>query len=205
MPTILMIRHGENDHVKKGRLAGRLPDVHLNETGHSQAQALAEKLAGAPIKALYSSPLERARETAEPLAAALKLPVLLRDGLMETDCGEWSGKTLKSLRRLRSWKVVQAAPSRFRFPSGETFAETQYRITREIDTLCGMHDPKDMIACVSHADPIKLAVAHFIGLPLDQFQRLVIAPGSISVLQIGEIRSQLLSLNYYPAFSFQNP
>ncbi len=202
MPIILLIRHGENDYVKKARMAGRLPGVHLNERGKAQAQALAERLADAPIKAIYSSPLERAIETAAPLAEALKLEIQIRPGLLETDVGEWTGHTLKSLRRLKAWRTVQAAPSLFRFPGGESFAETQHRVCREIEAICAEHEPKDLIACVAHADPIKLAIAYYLGLPLDHFQRLVVAPASISVLSIGETFSQLINLNYDLSFNF---
>jgi probable phosphomutase (TIGR03848 family) len=196
MPTILLIRHGENDYVKKHRLAGRLPGVHLNANGRKQAQAVAEKLAGAPIKAVYSSPLERAMETAAPIAQALGLEVQLRQGLIEVDCGEWQDQRLKALSRTKLWKIVQGAPSRFRFPGGETFTGAQYRICQELEAIAGGHEPRDLVVCVSHSDPIKLAVAHFIGLPLDMFQRLSAAPASISALHLGEAGSQLLSLNY---------
>ena len=205
MPLILLIRHGENNHMKKGRLAGRLPGVHLNEEGRTHAQATAEKLKEAPLQAVYSSPLERAFETAEIIAQPHNLPVTLRPGLMETNCGEWQDKTVKSLSRLKAWRIVQSAPSRFRFPGGETFTETQFRICQEIEALCAQHDPKDVIACVSHADPIRLAVAFFLGLPLDSFQRLALSPASITALMIGEMGSQLLTLNYDPAFKISKP
>lgn len=202
MPLILLIRHGENDYVKKARMAGRLPGVHLNENGKTQAQALAEKLTGAPIKALYSSPLERAMETAEPIAKALKREIEVREGLIETDIGEWSGKTLKSVRRLKVWRTVQNAPSLFRFPGGESFAETQHRICREIEAICAGLEDKDIVACVSHADPIKLAAAYYIGLGLDNFQRLMVSPASITALHISTASSHLVSLNFDLAFNF---
>lgn len=195
MPTILLIRHGENEYVKQGRLAGRLPDVHLNERGRTQAQAVAENLGGAPIKAIYSSPLERAMETAEPLAKALDLEIYPREGLLETDYGDWQGKTLKSLRRRKLWRTVQSAPSLVRFPGGETFAECQLRICGEIETICAQHKPKDLFACFLHSDPIKLAAAYYVGLPLDNFQRLAIAPASITALHLSHTGSQLLKLN----------
>jgi probable phosphomutase (TIGR03848 family) len=205
MPIFLIIRHGENDYVKTGRLAGRIPGVHLNEKGRQQALALSEKLAGAAIKAIYSSPLERAVETAQPIAQALNQEVIIRPGLIEMDFGEWQEKKLKGLSRLKIWKTVQTAPSRMRFPQGETFAEAQHRICCELDALAGEHDPKDMIVCVSHSDPIKLAVAHFLGLPLDLFQRLSVAPGSITVLAIGETGSRLITLNYDLSFTLPKP
>jgi probable phosphomutase (TIGR03848 family) len=201
MPTILLIRHGENDYVKKHRLAGRLPGVGLNEKGRQQAQAIAEKLATAPIKAIYSSPLERALQTAEPLAQALNLPVIPRPGLIETDPGEWTGESYKKLARTKAWRAVQSAPSLFRFPGGETFAECQVRICQELQILASQHEPQNLIACFSHADPIRLAVAYFIGLPLDMFQRLAVSPGSLTVLHLGETSARLLALNYDPAFT----
>jgi probable phosphoglycerate mutase len=205
MPTILLIRHGENDFVKTGRMAGRLPGVHLNQKGRDQAQALAEKLAGAPVKAIYSSPLERAVETAEPLAKALGLELTLRPGLLETDIGEWQGLKAKGLSRLKIWKTVQNRPSLLRFPGGESFIETQQRICQELFSLAAQHDPKDTIACVSHADPIKLAVAYFIGLPLDMFQRLAVSPASVTALMLGDGSSALLTLNYDFSFNLSKP
>lgn len=203
MPLVLLIRHGENDYVKKGRMAGRLPGVHLNKRGQAQAQAVAEKLCGAPIKAVYSSPMERALETAEPLAKALGLEIIPRPGLLESDIGEWHDQRWKGLRRTKIWKTVQYRPSLFRFPGGESFLEGQARICQEILELCSMHDPKDVFVCVSHADPIKLAVAYFIGLPLDMFQRLAVSPASITALQIGEGHSSLLTLNYDVSFTLK--
>jgi len=201
MAVILLVRHGENDYVKKGLMAGRLPGVHLNKNGQKQAQALADKLVGAPVKAIYSSPLERAMETAEPIARILSLDIMPRPGLIEIDIGEWQDQKLKGLRRQKIWKIVSSAPSRMKFPGGETFAEAQIRICKEIDMLSRQYEPKDLVICVSHADPIRLAVAYFLGLPLDLFQRLSIAPASISVLDLGEMGSRLLTLNYEISFT----
>lgn len=202
MPTFLLIRHGENDYVKKGKLAGRLPEVHLNKKGRDQAAAIAEHLKAAPIKAIYSSPLERAVETAQPLAQALNLEMQIRPGLLETGYGDWTDQSLKKLSRLKEWKIVQAAPSLFRFPNGESFAEAQRRICQELESIACNHEDKDLIACFSHADPIKLAITFYIGLPLDSFQRLGLSPGSISVLHIGKSSSHLAMLNYSPDLKF---
>lgn len=205
MPTILLIRHGENDYIKKGILPGQMPGVHLNDKGRAQAQALAEKLAQAPIKAVYTSPLERAVETAEPIAAALGLEAAIRPGLIETNCGEWQGKSLKPLRRLKVWRVVQNTPSLFRFPGGESFAESQGRVVAEIESLRVQYEEKDMFVCVSHGDPIRLAVAYYLGLPLDHFQRLFASPASITALYIGEAGSRLLTLNFDLSFNLSKP
>lgn len=205
MPTILLIRHGENDYVKKNRLAGRLPGVHLNDHGRSQAGKLAEALAQAPVKAVYSSPLERTMETAAPIAAAHGLEVLPRPGLIELDMGDWQDRTLKSLRRLKLWKVVQNRPSMMQFPNGETFAEAQQRIATELKTIAGLHNKKDLVIVVSHSDLIKLAIAYFLGLPLDLFQRLMIAPASISTLHIEEGHAMVFNLNATVGAPFPSP
>lgn len=205
MPTILLIRHGENDYVKKGRLAGRLPGVRLNETGHQQAEGLVKTLDNAPLAAVYSSPLERAMETATPLARAKGLEIIPRAGLLEVDFGEWQDQTLKSLQKLKLWKVVQGRPSMMRFPQGETFAEAQQRVVQELMALAGMHTPHEVIACVSHSDLIKLAVAYFMGLPLDSFQRLMVGTASISTLHFQENFAVVANLNYLPHLEFPRP
>jgi probable phosphoglycerate mutase len=202
MPTILLIRHAENEYVAKGRLAGRLPGVHLNERGKKQAATVAEALSKAPIKAVYASPLDRCMETAHPLAVALNKEVIPRDGLLEIDFGDWQDKTLKQLRRRKLWKVVQGNPARMQFPSGETFATAQVRITNELETLSKMHRAKDLIACFSHSDVIRLAVAYYIGTPLDLFQRIAVSPASISTLYIGEFSVRVINVNHGTSFGF---
>ena len=202
MPTILLIRHGENDYVAKGRLAGRLPGVHLNDNGKKQAVALADALAEAPVKAVYSSPLERCMETAGPLAEKLNLSITPRKGLLEIDFGDWQNKTLKQLRRRKLWKVVQINPSRMHFPGGESFADAQMRIVNDLETLSKEHSPKDLIVCFSHSDLIRLAVAYYIGTPLDLFQRISVAPASVSTLHIGEFGSRVINVNHGASLGF---
>lgn len=201
MALVLLVRHGENDYVKKGRLAGRLPGVHLNENGRKQAQAVAEKLSKMPVKAVYSSPLERTMETAEPIARALSLDVVKRSELIEVDIGEWQDQKLKGLSRLKLWKIVQGMPSRMRFPGGESFADAQHRICQGLEAIVRQHESKDILVCVTHSDPIKLAVAYFTGMPLDMFQRLHISPASVTVLMLGDGPARLLTMNYEISFS----
>ena len=196
MTTILLIRHGENEYVAKGRLAGRLPGVHLNENGEKQAQALAEALGNAPIKAVYASPLERTIETAQPIADALGMEIISEPGLLEVDFGDWQDKTLKQLRRRKLWKTVQNSPSLARFPKGESFANAQHRIVETIESLSKKHNSEDIIVCVSHSDIIKLAAAYYLGLPMDLFQRLVIAPASTTTLHIGEGWARVVNINH---------
>jgi probable phosphomutase (TIGR03848 family) len=202
MPLILLIRHGENDLTKKRILAGRMPGIHLNERGREQARRLAESLKKLPLKAIYSSPLERAVETATSISEALGLKLQLDDSLMETQVGRWQGRSLRTLRLSKTWRIVQAAPSRAQFPAGESFYECQTRVVAALDAICRKHKPKDMLAVVFHADPIKLAVAHYIGLPLDHFQRLGCDTGSVTLLAIHDSGANLLWLNQTPPFDF---
>jgi len=200
MPLLLLIRHGENEYVKTGKLAGRLPGIHLNERGRKQAAELAEALKQIPLKAIYSSPLERAVETAEPIVEGRKLEIQLRPELMDNDIGKWQGRSLKQLNRTKIWKKVQQAPSRFKFPEGESFLATQTRIASCLDDIAASHKPKDIVAVVFHADPIKLAVAHYMGIPLDHFQRLACDTGSVTVLYLSEMGAHLIKLNQQPPF-----
>lgn len=196
MTTIYLVRHGQNDFIGKShRLAGWLPDVHLNDRGRAQANALAEYFSKIPIRGIYSSPLERTIETAEPIARAKGLPIEKREGLGEIKYGRWEGQSLKTLSRRKLWPVIQHTPSLARFPEGESFVEAQDRVVSEIEQLRSIHkSPKAAILCVSHADVIKLIIAHYLGLPLDLFQRIVVMPASISILQIDHV-PRLVVLN----------
>lgn len=203
MPLLLLIRHGENDFVKTGKMAGRLPGVHLNERGQKQAQALGEALKDVPIKAIYSSPLERAMETANPIASSHQLNIVQEPDLMDTHIGKWQGKSWRVLSLTKAWKIVQNSPSRFRFPEGESFPETQLRIVNVLERIIQTHKKtQGVIAVVFHADPIKLAVSHFLGLPLDHFQKLGCDTGSLTAIHVGEANSQLIKLNHRPPFDF---
>jgi broad specificity phosphatase PhoE len=176
-PTrILLVRHASTDYVEAGRLAGRSPGIRLNERGRAQALAVAERLASLPIAAVYSSPLERAIETAGPIAELHRIPVCSLEGLVETNCGEWTGCLIEELGRTDQWRWMQAAPSCTRHPGGESMAEVQARM-------------------VSHGDPIRLLLAFHTGLHLDMFQRLAIDPASISELEFGSLRPRLLRCN----------
>jgi probable phosphoglycerate mutase len=203
MPLLLLIRHGENDYVKTHKMAGRLAGVHLNEKGQKQAQALAEALKDIPLKAVYSSPLERAMETASPIAKSHTLKIIAEPNLMDTDIGKWQGKSWRVLGLTKVWKIVQNAPSRFRFPDGESFPEAQTRCVSVLEKIIQrLNKPKDIVAVVFHADPIKLVVSHFLGMPLDHFQRLSCDTGSLTALHVNESRATLLKLNQRPPFDF---
>jgi probable phosphoglycerate mutase len=203
MTLLLLIRHGENDYAKTGKLAGRIPGVHLNPHGQTQARVLGEALRNAPLTAIYSSPLERALETAQPIAAARKLRIIQEPDLMDTHIGKWQGRSCKALNSTEAWAVMQRAPSRFRFPGGESFLECQARVVSVLERIVRKHDePQDVVAVVCHSDPIKLAVAHLMGIPLDQFQRLCCDTGSLTALRIHATGAQLVKLNQRPPFEF---
>lgn len=203
MTLLLLIRHGENDYVKTGKLAGRISGVHLNQRGQDQARALRDALLGTPISAVYASPLERAMETAQPISESHGLNIIQEPDLMDTNVGKWQGRSWKVLRLTKAWQVVQNAPSRFRFPEGESFPETQMRIVNVLERVLQKHNkPQETVAVVFHADPIKLAVAHFLGLPLDHFQRLGCDTGSLTALYVNGSGANLTKLNQRPPFDF---
>jgi probable phosphoglycerate mutase len=196
MTNLFLIRHGHNDWADK-KLAGWTPGVHLNDIGRQQSQALVERLAPIKFDAIYSSPLERALETATPLAGVRGLKVIKLPDIGEVrygDCGDWQGKALKQLAKKKEWAVVQHAPSMMRFPSGESLREMQARAVAAVERVALAH-PKGTVALFSHGDVIKAVVAHLIGLPLDMFQRLMVAPASVTVLGLGRFGARLLRLN----------
>lgn len=204
MPIFLLIRHGETDYNKRMVLPGRLPNVHLTLKGRQQAQTVADTLSSAPIKAIHASPLERTVDTAQPLAKALKLDIIPTPGLLETDCGEWQGQSVKKLRRQKIWQSVQQHPSLFHFPGGESIAECQHRMVQVLESLRLQYAPQDLVACFSHADPIKLVIAYYLGIAMDNFQRLSIDLASITSLQISDSGSRLMVMNFMPAFAWDS-
>jgi len=195
MTTILLIRHAVNDFVKTGKLAGWTPGVHLNDEGKAQAEALGKRLADAPIKHLYASPLERTMETAQAIQAHHpQLQIKINEQIGEVRYGDWEGQSIAALNGRKMWQVVQQYPSRAVFPNGEAMRDVQIRAVKAIEELVIAH-PREMVAVVSHADLIKMVLAHYLGMHLDQFQRLVVSPASISVLDLGHSRPYVASMN----------
>src|SRR3954471_12801732 len=194
-PTlILLVRHGQTPTTGK-LLPGRAPGLHLADTGHAQAQAAAERISALKqVDAVYASPLERARETAAPIGKILGQKVLIDKGLLECEFGDWTGAELKNLMKLPEWTTVQRSPSTFRFPNGESFTEMQARIVGAIGRICRAH-PGGTVVCVSHADPIKAAVAHAMGTHIDLFQRIVISTCSISAVAYSTMGPIVLTVN----------
>ncbi|MBM3718952.1 MAG: MSMEG_4193 family putative phosphomutase [Actinobacteria bacterium] len=191
---ILLVRHGQTPTTGKV-LPGRAPGLHLAETGRAQADAVAERIKVLPrIDAVYASPLERARETAAPIGRATGQRVRTHKGLLECDFGDWTGAELSTLMKKPEWATVQRAPSTFRFPNGESFTEMQVRIVSALDAIRAAH-PGGTVVCVSHADPIKAAVAHAMGTHLDLFQRVVIGTCSVSAVAWSGFGPIVLTVN----------
>lgn len=184
MTVIVLVRHGENDWVKKNRLAGWIKGIHLNENGRQQAAAAAERLSPLPVKALYSSPVTRCLETAEYIARQQQLEIMPLPDVGEVRYGEWEGKKIKKLAKKKLWHVVQFFPSRMRFPEGEALREVQFRAIQALEKLAGQYGDRDVVVVVSHADLIKLVLAYYLGIHIDLFQRIGISPASISVLHL---------------------
>jgi probable phosphoglycerate mutase len=192
--TVLLVRHGQTPSTGT-TLPGRARGLHLAEKGHEQAAAAATRIAELKkVSAVYASPLERTRETAAPIARALGLRVRTERGLLECEFGAWTGRPLKELARLPEWRTVQRYPSGFRFPGGESFVEMHTRITSALARLVARH-PGETIVAVSHADPIKAALADALGTHLDLFQRIVVSPCSISAVHYGAGGPAVLTSN----------
>jgi probable phosphomutase (TIGR03848 family) len=192
--TVLLVRHGQT--ATTGRvLPGRAPGLHLSDDGRRQAEAAAQRIAKLKrVAAVYASPLERARETAMPIARARSLALRIERGLLELDVGSWTGSRLDRLSKRPEWTTVQRYPSGFRFPEGESFVEMQARVTAALARMVE-HHRGGVVVAVSHADPIKAALAHALGMHLDLFQRLAIAPGSITTIVYGAGGPTVLGMN----------
>ncbi|HEV2768340.1 MAG TPA: MSMEG_4193 family putative phosphomutase [Acidimicrobiales bacterium] len=191
---MILVRHGQTP-TTGSVLPGRAAGLHLAEAGTAQAEAVAERLGQLDrVDAVYTSPLERTRETAKPIARARGLRARVERGLLECDFGEWTGRPLKDLGKLAEWTTVQRYPSGFRFPGGESFTEMQGRITGALARLVERHRGGVVVA-VSHADPIKAAVASALGTHLDLFQRIAVSPCSISAVSYGTTGPMVLTVN----------
>jgi probable phosphoglycerate mutase len=194
-PTlVLLVRHGQTPTTGQ-HLPGRTPGLHLSEEGQRQAELAAKRIAELPhVDAVYSSPLERARETAAPIAAARGLRVQIDKGLLECDFGQWTGGELKELMKKPEWSTVQRYPSGFRFPDGESFSEMQARMGACLERLRNRH-PGGVLVAVSHADTIKAAVTQAMGAHLDLFQRTAISTCSITAIAYGTSGPMVLTVN----------
>jgi probable phosphoglycerate mutase len=194
MTLILLIRHGETDWVRK-RLQSRLPGIDLNETGRKQALEVAEALEGLPIKAIYSSPIERAMQTAQPLADRKGLPVEIHPGLIEMDYGIFAGKTFKQLWRMKAWKKMADPDNTEPFPGGDSIASATERIIKAIDDIAKRWQERDMVACFTHADQVRLTLAHYLRMPEGDFHRLEASTCSVSIIKVWEDKSLVIQMN----------
>jgi len=196
MTTFYMVRHAVTDHTGK-RLSGRMEGVALNEKGREQAELVGAGLAQVSFDAIYASPIERTNETARAIASHHEVRVQTRRALGEVEYGGWTDRPLRSLMRTKLWGTVQRFPSAARFPDGESLREVQVRALSEIERIAQDH-PKGTVCCVSHGDVIKLVLAHYMGVHIDLFQRIVVAPASVSVFSLSERGPLVLSLNAMP-------
>jgi probable phosphomutase (TIGR03848 family) len=190
---LLLVRHALTDATGK-RLSGTTPGIHLSEEGRRQARALAERMAGLSLQAIYASPLERCVETAEAVAAPHGLPVIRLPAVQEVGYGAWTGRSLAQLTRTKLWRVVQTTPSAVRFPDGEAMGDVQLRAVSALRSLAERH-PGGRVAVVTHADVIRMAIADLAGVHLDLFQRLVVSPASVSAVAMDGGPPRILRVN----------
>jgi len=197
MTIIFLVRHGNTDWTGK-RLIGATPGIHLNEIGRAQAQKVSSALAENPILAIYASPLERALETATPLAAQLHLSVEPVGFLKEVDFGKLRGLG-PELAAVDVWSEFSRHPARVVFPDGESVAAAQRRIVNGLNQLSDQYDESAQVVCVAHCEILRLAVAHALKVPLDEYMRLTIDPGSLSALEWTPDHQVVKFLNLVPA------
>ncbi len=196
MTTFFLVRHAVTTHTGN-RLTGWMEGVHLSEDGIKQAEIAADGLAHLSFDAIYSSPIDRTMETARAIAKRHGLPVRIRRGVGEVEYGKWTNRPLKTLMRTKLWDQVQRYPSMARFPEGESLREVQTRAVAELEALAEQH-PKGTVCVVSHGDVIKLIAAHYLGTHIDLYQRIVIAPASVSVIGLSGRGPRILALNNCP-------
>lgn len=191
--TLVLVRHAVTPQTGP-LLSGRAPGIDLSDLGNEQARATALRLSEVPLAAIYASPIERTRQTAEHIAVHHRLTVQLLDGVIEADYGEWTGGKIEDLAKTDLWKTVQRTPSRARFPNGESIAEMQTRTVDALEGVVSMHPGKTVVV-VSHADPIKAVIAHFTGVHLDLFQRITVSPASVTVFTLSPHGATLVKCN----------
>ena len=181
-------------------LSGRQSGVPLSSAGLAMAERAAVELGDLPVRALYTSPILRCRQTARPLGARWDVAPTIDRGLIEANYGTWTGRSLKSLYRLKAWQRLMESASRFRFPQGETLVEVQRRAVATVEALADRHG-KDTVAAVSHADVIRVILAHYLGMPLDLVHRLSVGPASVSIVDLYDSGSVAVPTVNYPITS----
>jgi probable phosphoglycerate mutase len=196
MSIVLLIRHAHSQANEKGILSGQLPGVFLSSRGESQAENLSKRLAGIRVKSIHISPMERCQQTIAPWLRdyAVTTPVKIVNDFVEVDYGTWSGKKLSTLSRQRLWKTVQSVPSQVQFPAGESMTNMSERTSRALASLVKATG-NGLSIVVSHGDVIKSLITHALGLHLDELQRFVVDPASITILDFGDAKPRLLAMN----------
>jgi probable phosphomutase (TIGR03848 family) len=194
MTKFIVVRHARSTANAQGILAGRMPNVHLDEIGLKQAQELGENLAGIPVHRVIASPLERTHETIQPLASVNSWVVSVEDAFNECDYGDWSGRLLVELSDEPLWKVIQNNPSLVTFPQGESMTDVYQRATNRLKTLADEYRD-ETIMIVSHGDVIKMMMAFALSMPLDSFQRLHVQPASFSLFEMNENQGVIHAFN----------
>lgn len=197
MTTVILLRHGRTTANAGGILAGWTPGVQLDEAGTAQVAAVGERLAKVPLAAVVSSPLERCVQTASAVTAGRDLELRTDDRLGEARYGDWTGRAIKELAKEPLWKVVQQHPSAAVFPGpeGEGLAQTQARAVAAVRAYNAELGPDAVWLACSHGDVIKAVLADALGLHLDQFQRIVVDPASISVISYTDTRPFVARMN----------
>jgi probable phosphomutase (TIGR03848 family) len=197
--TLILLRHGRSTANATGVLAGRTPGVELDESGRTQAARVVERLVGVPLAEVVCSPALRCEQTVAPLLADRGLSVVTEQGLAEVDYGSWTNRALADLGKEPLWRVVQAHPSAAVFPDGEGLAAMQARavaaIRRHDARITAAHGPRAVWLACSHGDVIKSILADALASHLDNFQRIVVDPCSISVVQYTEMRPFVVRVN----------
>jgi broad specificity phosphatase PhoE len=196
MATFYLIRHGSNDLVAH-TLAGRRPGIHLNAAGRAEAASLATALEYSGIEHIFSSPLERTRQTAEPLALKLKLPIQVAEGLLEINFGDWTNRKFADLESVPEWRKWNQYRTGGITPGGETFLQVQLRMVNEIETLRRKY-PEGKIAIFSHGDPLRAVLLYYLGMSLDLFHRFEISPASCSIIELNGFGARLQCMNVTP-------
>jgi len=197
MTRFYLIRHGENDVALRGAIAGRRPGIHLNDRGRQQAERVAQVLANAGIGQIFSSPMERCREMAEPLSRRVGVPVEVAEELNELDFGEWTGKSFAELETSELWRRYNRYRSITRIPGGELMLEVQQRVVGFLQLL-SQRWPEEQIAVATHGDVIRAALLYYLGMPTDFVHRLGVDTGSINILDLHREGIQVQGMNWQP-------
>lgn len=191
--TLLLVRHGHTDAIGS-RLVGRLPGIQLTRTGHEQALRLVTRITSYAPAAIYSSPLERAVQTARPLAEVRRLPVTECPGLTEIDFGEWTGQPFAALDELASWHDFNTARGAATVPGGESAVEVQRRAVQALEAIAPRHRGATIVA-FTHSDIIRSVLLHYAGKPLDRIEEFEIGPASITALSLTPPAARILYVN----------